>query len=114
MLVGTILLDLNDKYIDCDNALPVRPDFDKELLKSVVSKGFVSMRGLAILPPSIQREANYKTSEVPNIAVNISELGRADILIVSRSPKVLKGGKRFRLDKFKQIGDGNPQIYIKK
>ena len=53
MKVGTILLDPFDRYIDKNGKLPERPYVDKSLLKSICSKGTVSLEGFDLLPNSI-------------------------------------------------------------
>lgn len=110
MKVGTILLTIDNKYIDEDGNLPIRPEFDKELLTTLVKGRSVSLAGFNMLPPSIRREINPRANEV---AITIKELAECDLLIVSRSPGTCKLGKIFRLDKFKQFGSGNPEIWFK-
>lgn len=110
MRVGTILLDQVNNYIDNCGDLPIRPDFDKELLTTLVRGRSVSLAGFNMLPPSIRREINPRAN---TIAITIKELAECDLLIVSRSPILCEEGKKFRLDKFKKFGDGNPEIWIK-
>ena len=110
MKVGTILLDQVNNYIDNCGNLPIRPDFDKELLTTLVRGRSVSLAGFNMLPPSIRREINPRADIV---AITIKELDACDVLIVSRSPIMYETGKKFRLDKFKQFGSGNPEIWIK-
>lgn len=112
MKVGTILLDPFDRYIDRNGKLPERPYFDKSLLKSICSKGTVSLEGFDLLPNSITSITQVDAFR-EDIMITIRELNEADLLIVTRSNVVCEGGKKFRLNGFKQFGEGNPQIYIK-
>ena len=112
-MVGTILLDTNNYYIDSEGKLPVRPNGDKELLKTLVSGRVVSKLAFEILPKSISSVAMGYSSTFYNVPITIKELAEAMILIVHRSPVEIEVGKKFRLDKFKQIGNGNPEIWIK-
>jgi hypothetical protein len=112
MKVGTILLDPFDRYVDKDGKLPVRPYFDKALLKAICSKGTVSLLGFDLLPNSITSICQVDAYR-EDVMITIPELNEADILLVSRSDTVCEGGKKFRLHGFKKYGDGNPELYIK-
>jgi hypothetical protein len=111
-MVGTILLDQNDIYVDNCGRLPKRPPFDKELLSAVCKGQTVSYTGFDMLPPSITNDMS-RPGEDYSVPITIRELAEADVLIVVRAPQPCNGGKKFRFDKFKQIGYGNIEIFIK-
>ena len=114
-MVSTILLDPNDKYADYENNLPKRPEYDKELLKAMCDCQVVSKKGYEMLPPSIQDIVLPTSMKLPDIGITIPEIGSlSDVLIVVRSDEELSDGKTFRLNKFKRIGSGNPEIWIRK
>ncbi len=110
-MVGTILLDMYDNYVDDEGNLPSRPPFDKELLKAVIKGNTVTKDGEALLPDSLLKVAKPNKSIVP---ITIRELANADVLIVVRSNVRLINGKKFRLDNFKRLNKGTIQIYIRK
>lgn len=101
MRVGTILLTKDNVYIRDDGKLPLRPDFDKELLMDICRGGRVSAYGYVMLPLSI-REVVELDDKVYNVPITIRELAEADLLIVSRSHELCRG-KEFRLNKHKLI-----------
>lgn len=112
-MVGTILLDKHNHYVDNEGNLPVRPEGDKELLKTLVSGSILSGHAFKILPKSISSVARGYSSISYNVPITIRELSEAKLLIVHRSPIEIEQGKKFRLDNFKQVGSGNPEIWIK-
>lgn len=113
MVVGTILLDPENRYLDeAEGSLPSRPSWDKHLLASVCKKGTVSVSGAYLLPNSILEDTMLVTSN-HTVATTIPEIAEADILIVTRSEFLCSGNKKFRFDNFKQFGSGNPEIWIK-
>ena len=112
-MVGTILLDKHNHYVDNEGNLPVRPEGDKELLKAMVRNNIVSYKAFEMLPRSIALEAYGPVVIGYAVSITIQELAEADVLIVHRSPIEIEQGKKFRLDNFKQIGSGNPEIWIK-
>ena len=104
-IYSTILLDENDNYL-CEEKLPHRPLWDKELLKSMVSEEIISKQAAELLPKSIRETARAVTNEIqPTIGITIKEISAlSDILIVIRSTKICKGtGKKFRFTNFKRI-----------
>ena len=111
MVVGTILLDINNKYVDDKGDLPVRPVYDKELLAKIIKGKKVSSEGYDMLPPSLRKLVDLSSYEW--CPITIPELAEADVLIVVRSPIAMSKGKVFRLDNFKKYGYGNPEIYIR-
>lgn len=112
-MVGTILLDANNHYVDSEGNLPVRPEGDKELLKAIVRDNIVSHKAFEMLPRSIASEAYGPVVTGYEVPITIQELAEANVLIVHRSSVVIEQGKKFRLDNFRQIGKGNPEIWIK-
>lgn len=115
-MVNTILLDLNDNYVDANGNLPERPVYDKELLKAFASNQVVTQKGYDSLPPSM-RKLLVVTKDVKEItmAVTIPEISKySDLLVVNRSTKALVNGKRFRLDGFKLLTkQGQLELYTK-
>jgi len=111
-MVGAILLDANNYYVDDCGGLPARPEYDKELLKAVCAGQTVSYDGYEMLPNSITQNMGRQGPDY-SVPITIRELAEADVLIVVRALNECSGGKRFRLDNFKQIGYGNIEIYIK-
>jgi hypothetical protein len=106
MIVSTILLSLNNVYVDEDGNLPVRPSFDKTLLTGLCKNKIVSDTGYNMLPPSI-REVTVKQSLTdawePEIGITISEIDAlSDLLIVVRSHEMIYG-KQFRFDNFEPL-----------
>jgi len=104
MVVSTILLTRDDIYVSDKGKLPVRPSFDKDLLKCLVKNQIISVEASSILPKSIKDMAYDITSRIePTTGVTIPEIaGLTDLLIVVRSEELLFG-KQFRLDNFEQI-----------
>ena len=104
MIVGTILLDENDCYTYDNDELPIRPDFDKELLTFLAKDQTVSREGYRILPLGIKRIISSITYREPTFPITVPEIdGLSDLLIVSRGYKNGENGKRFRFDNFKCI-----------
>ena len=102
MIVGTILLTNNDEYV-CNNKLPERPLWDRELLKAVISGGTVSPKGYRMLPPSLEALVSI-TQDEPTAPITIEEIDSlSDLLIVSRTRSMCPNGKVFRLDNFEPI-----------
>ena len=106
MILGTLKLDSEDRYVYVDRTLPTGPSWDKELLKAFISCNVISEEGKEILPPSLQKIA-YSDKlgfHETTLAIKISEIAAfADILIVTRvSSKPLQGDK-FRFDNFEMI-----------
>ncbi len=112
MIFGTILLDINDKYIDKNGELPERPYFDKHLLTALVENNRVSPEGYELLPPSIQKVAKC-TALWPTLPITVPEISElSDLLMVVRSYNPVEGGKVFRMDNFTQIArTGRIEIY---
>lgn len=103
MIVGTILLSQDDCYIDDRKQLPYRPSFDKGLLKSLISMNTITNKGFNLLPGSIMSVAKIDNYN-PSMAVTIRELDAiADLLIVSRSPRKCRNGKKFRFTNYKLL-----------
>jgi hypothetical protein len=102
MITGTILLTQNNEYL-CDDHLPERPQYDKNLLKSLIEFGSVSQGGYDMLPPSLQEIATITHGE-PQTPITVQEINYlSDILMVSRSRSKCDNGKVFRLDRFEKI-----------
>jgi hypothetical protein len=99
--IGLILLDPNDIYVYNDGSLPIRPAWDKELLRSFADGEFVSIEAAKMLPPSIRKvvDVDYE----PTFPVTIREIAKSDILLVTRSPAGMGSGKRFRFNNFTLI-----------
>lgn len=115
MILGTILLDTEDNYISFDGKLPKRPQYDKELLATLVAKNTISKEGYNLLPKSM-REVATVTEKEPTLPITIVEIDAlTDLLLVSRSYSNVKLGKKFRLNKFEQIAkSGRFEIYKRK
>ena len=111
-MVGTILLDKDNHYVDNCGGLPKRPPFDKELLSAVCKGQTISYEGFDLLPPSITNIMSRANDDY-SVPITIRELVEADVFIVVRSVQPCNGGKKFRFDNFKQIGYGNIDIFIK-
>lgn len=101
MLVGTILLTKDNVYVREDGKLPMRPEYDKQLLLDLCTGNRVSDKAYLMLPPSIRAVVEID-NKVPSVPITIKELAEADLLIVSRSLELCRG-KEFRLDKFKLV-----------
>ena len=114
MTVATMLLDLDDKYVDADGNLPnMRPQWDKEFLRSLVSVNVVSYKGYCLLPPSMSGAMIDEEYTLPLTVPEIDET--ADMLIVVRAYSLTQGGKKFRLDDFKQVvKSGQLEIWFRK
>jgi len=102
-MIGTILLSKDDKYVDDLGNLPKRPAGDKELLMGLLSAQIVSPRGYKMLPPSLQAVCMNDLYKFPTFPVTIPEIDKCTLLIVSRSPEAIEGGKVFRLNGFRCI-----------
>lgn len=116
MIVSSILLTKDDKYIDSRGKLPERPYFDKDLLTFLCMGKSVSKLGYNTLPHSIKVLTNVTEGE-PEIGITIPEInGLTDLLIVVRSPESCNGGKEFDLHRsFKNImKDESIELWIRK
>ena len=103
MIIGTLLLTENDYYIDDRKNLPRRTTWDKALLTSLVSMNTITHKGYMLLPPSIQEVATIHNSD-PSMAVTIKEVDAlADLLMITRSARLTRGGKKFKFTHFKCI-----------
>jgi len=115
MKIGTILLTKSHKYVDDFGNLPVRPDFDKKFLANFIEGGLVSERAFNLLPPSLKKLVKIGSNSEINTAIKIKELAECDLLVVVKSPKEIKNGKTFRLNKFKLlIEDTKIEIWKRK
>jgi len=105
MIVSTILLSADDMYIDSEGNLPpMRPEFDKDLLRELVRGQALSQNGATMLPMSIVSVAKHITVSEPTIGITVPEIdGLTDLLIVVRTGMPLGHGKRFRFTNFKKI-----------
>jgi len=111
-MVGTILLDSNNRYVSLDGDLPPRPWFDKEFITKFYRDSRVSTESMLKLPKSIQTVVQEVTT-FPSHAVSIPELDKCDVLLVVRAKSDLDDGSIFRLDNFKQISKGDIEVWIK-
>ena len=111
-IYATILLDEKDHYVYDDGNLPIRPDFDKELLKDIYKNETVTEKGYNMLPPSIQKIVDI-TQDEPTAPVTVPEINAlADILLVIRGKHRCRSGKVFRFDNFTPIlKEGNIEIF---
>lgn len=113
MRIGTILLTKDNKYVDDLGNLPKRPKHDKEMLAALLSCKIVSPKGYKLLPPSLQALCVNDPYKQPTFPITIPEIAACDLLIVSKSPEEIKGGKVFRLNGFKCIlKDRKGEIWI--
>ena len=104
MVVSTILLTRDNKYVKEDGSLPKRPNFDKKLLTELVRGQIISPEAIEMLPASITNVAVWNNRSEPTIGITIPEIDAlTDLLIVSRSNETILGGKTFRLDNFNLI-----------
>ncbi len=115
-MIGTILLSKDNKYIDKDGKLPVRPAYDKDMLRAFVKGNSVSAAGYEMLPPSIRGLVGMTgASDGRTMPITILELAACDLLLVNRAEEELDGGKVFRLDNFKCIVEEKQiELWIKK
>ena len=105
MIVGTILLDSEDKYTDEVGNMPTSPAMNKVWLKALVKDEIISTQAYGILPKSISKVAKAVTNETePTTPITIEEIDAlSDILIVVRSLSLLENGKKFRFDNFSPV-----------
>ncbi len=104
MIIATILLDEQDKYVYADDTLPARTTWDKKLLGTFINRQKVSKQGYDMLPPSLQKtveQAKFFEEPYPITVPEIDAL--ADILVVTRSTSRSLAGKIFRMDKFEPV-----------
>ena len=111
-IYATILLDEKDHYVYDDGNLPIRPDFDKELLRDIYKNETVTEKGYNMLPPSIRKKVDI-TQDGPTAPVTVPEIDAlADILLVIRGKHRCRSGKVFRFDNFMPIlKEGNLEIF---
>ena len=112
-MINTILLDKNNHYVDHNGKLPERPKFDKKLLYAFCYNQIVSPAGYNLLPNSIRRVVTIAPRErsewnlyTPQITKGITIKEIADlstVLLIIRSKKTIKKGKKFRLNNFHNI-----------
>jgi len=103
MLTGILLLTEDNMYVDDRGNLPHRPTYDKALLRTLVSLNTITHRSYDLLPKSIQKVATVSNTN-PTLVLTIQEIDAlADFLIIVRSARKVRNGKKFRLDKFEQV-----------
>lgn len=108
-MFGTILLDYQDRYV-VQGELPTRPEHDKDLLRAIVSSGYVTPEGKLRLPPSLQNVRSDST-----VAVTIKELALADLLLVNRTMdnrNFSKACRQFRFTNHEFIG--KVEVWLRK
>lgn len=112
MIVSTILLSLDDEYVDKDGNLPTRPAFDKSMLRELCKGKAISSAAEAILPTSIKNVIGG----MEFIPITIKEIDAyAELLIVIRSKSQSLGGKVFRFTNFKMLAKSEEiEIWIRK
>ncbi len=99
-IVSTILLDEKNTYVYEDGSLPIRTQWDKELLSTFLLDENVSGEGFRMLPDSLGRKVAGITPGEP-YPITVPEIdGLTDILLVTRGQSKAKPGKKFRFDKF--------------
>ena len=114
MTVATLLLDINDMYVNKDGGLPEgRPSWDKELLRSMISCSVISPEGANILPDSM---TNGMIDNKFTMPITIQEVNdTADMIIVIRAYSMSLEGKQFRLDDYNKIVDlGQIELWFRK
>ena len=113
-MIGTILLDKQDKYVDDFGNLPEREHFDKDFLLNMLKGTNVSQEGYNILPKSM-RDVVSITQDEP-FPVTIPEINYlSDLLLVVRSKTLLSNGKVFRLDNFRKLTtQGSIELWVRK
>lgn len=116
MIVSTILLSLDDCYIDNHGNLPSeRPNFDKKLLKAIVNGQTVTHKAFNMLPNSIRKDL-VVTDENPSVGVTISEISAlSDMIVVVRTQECLNSPFKFRFTNFEcLVKDTKIEIWMKK
>lgn len=116
MLVGTILLTKDNKYVTDGGKLPTRPKHDKGLLAGLVKNQTLSEHGYIMLPQSMQKTCvvNMDKPLDYSVPIAIDEIAESDLLIISRSIEEFEGGKTFRLDNFKcLVKDRKVELWIR-
>jgi hypothetical protein len=114
MTVATLLLDLHDKYVEGSGQLPVgRPNWDKGLLAGLIDMNVISPAAAKMLPPSM---CSGMIDEEFTMPITIQEVNdTADMIIIVRAYSICPGGKKFRLDDYKQlVKSGRLEIWIRK
>ena len=115
-MIASLLLTKNNVYVKEDGTLPLRPDFDKDLLTGLAKGLTVSKAGYDMLPKSIKKEVyHFQTNQQPAFPVTINEIDAlADILIVVWSNEIGRG-KVFRFDNFEPLlKQRDISLYIRK
>ena len=114
MIIGTLILDLQDRYVSDDGRLPTRPNFDKVWLSAMVENSLISKEGFDTLPLGMQKLATI-THGRPTLCITIPEIGTlANILIVTRSYEAMPDGKVFRLEAFEEIAKSGQFVMYKR
>lgn len=107
MEVGIILLSSNDMYVDSEGKLPLRPEFDKKLLRHLCNNQvyMCSPNTRDTLPLSIITNGERATSEKYDINLGIKTLYTLPphLLIVVRSVEHIESGKTFDLSGFVMV-----------
>ena len=101
-MIATLNLTKDNVYVMENGKLPLRQDFDKELLTGLARGMIVSKKGFNMLPNSIKKEVHCPLgiARDPNFPVTIKEIDAlADIIIVVRSVEIGRG-KEFRFTNF--------------
>jgi len=111
-MIGTILLDSNNRYVSLEGDLPPRPWFDKEFITKFYKDSRVTPESMLKLPKSIYAVVKGVTT-VPSHAISIPELDKCDVLLIVRAKSNLYDGFIFRLDNFKQISKGDIEVWVK-
>ena len=101
--ICTLLLDERDNYTYTNGKLPIRPLWDKDLLKTFIKNETLSKEGHTMLPPSLKEGASITHSKEP-YPITVPEIDAiADILIITRGKSRGVDGRKFRLTKFERI-----------
>ena len=113
-MINTILLDKYNHYIDSEGDPPRRPSFDKQLLTAFCYNQFVSKKGFDLLPKSIQKFVTVDDNNITR-GITIKEISNlSTVLLIIRSKKTIKRGKKFRLNCFNNlIKEKNIELWVR-
>ncbi len=119
MKVGIILLSQDNYYLDRRGNLPLRPEFDKELLVALckLQTFTCGSNTFKSLPESILKNAHYTKGSDYDVNLGVVTLvdNPPHLLIVSRSDQYIHGGKHFSLKDYKRYFDSPKlELWIKK
>jgi len=110
--IGLILLDETDRYVYENGELPIRPLWDKRLLREYLRGEVVSHEAYTDMPVSLKKVCT--PGDDYTIAFKIKEIAECDVIVVIRGESRGLPGKEFRFTSYKLLVKGNAvEVWIR-